>query len=415
MPFVDVYPYRGYTVKKAFKSYERMIDAGTPRSAKFSIKPVRHTKYSVPAFEPIGWFRGAAPGRVTYGADMIWIPTDHMVCCEPLHYALEDAYVYYAKWKIDHTTDISTLIGMPPSRLGELASRIVKRLDEVHISTTIIESRDFPQLFRLFSPRGSPVEAIRAVEKTVRTAKGAADAAKKLARAIREGSLGWGFGLAPTIADAKNIANEVRRGARKSRRTEFSVAVSGSGLDTYTASVRGPYYKSSYESCNMNERIEAIRIDGCHVIDTRPPFAYEVFNDLSDAIDRYAGHNPAGLLWEVIPYSWAVDWFLSLDNVIDSLFLRMQNRFELHYWSSTKIEYTRRHDVYFCSNISGAYPGPVDTSPKYYDKTDLVVKSSIYERSVAEPPNPLTSLQLRGTSLTGWYYGLCVAMGLRGK
>jgi len=170
-----------------------------------------------------------------------------------------------------------------------------------------------------------------------------------------------------------------------------------------------PRKDSYYRDARVVENMNGMRVDGGLVTINRPPLASDAFNQLSDAIDSYVGVNPIGLIWEVLPFSWAVDWLLSVDDVLDNLFLQASSRFNIQYWTSVKYQYDREVEYKFVEAVSG-YPDMIEQ----LSQCRLLKQSvSYYLRDRVDPPSLIESSRLRGSSVYHVFLLGLVALGFR--
>lgn len=141
----------------------------------------------------------------------------------------------------------------------------------------------------------------------------------------------WQFGFAPLISDMEKMTRAV-----KSLKTELQRAIHDADKP-YTATAKcsgtlsitglGPVQGYSHDSNPIDstywhDRILYLkrpqRLVGVRGKNTTH-YNSEVFKTLSYFIDRFLSNGPASLIWERIPYSFVVDWFVNLSGVVDYL------------------------------------------------------------------------------------------------
>lgn len=298
----------------------------------------------------------------------------------------------------------------PPDRLSELPARIVKRLEAIHASTILFESRELPGLFRMFTRRGEFGRELLRQWKNLRYGDlsyfSSSQGVKNFMKQYREGHLGYAFGIAPTVRDALSVTEEILR-KRQQKKVQFIVTLKG--RDDKTSQKFDPA-RGSYINGQLFEVAAKLRVDGARVTYRRPPGTSEFYDQMEQFKNRWLGANPLGNIWEVLPLSFCVDWLLSIDQVIDSLWLQNQSTYQIEYWSSVKTAY---HQSYACEvpiKVSGVYP-----VPEYeYSKIGPVINEfESYGRELREPPNPLSSVRIRGANVYNTYLAILIALGLR--
>lgn len=150
----------------------------------------------------------------------------------------------------------------------------------------------------------------RQIRKVVRTASGT--------------FLAWKFGVSPILSDIMNIhryapklASDIKRhGDGDKNRTSskadaiavFAPNDSSSSGNGFTISKRTQYGRVSDSP--------VVR----YVLVTKPSRKYhtEFFNSLDVAMSRFAS-SPASLAWELVPFSFVVDWFVDLRGALRAL------------------------------------------------------------------------------------------------
>lgn len=320
-------------------------------------------------------------------------------------------------------SDIRTRIQGLPSRQAELPARILARMEELHLSTTAIEARELPDLYKLFTTRGDLGKGLKNIGRLGEAArpyinklaqaasrKTRAKAYADLMRNVAGTQLAYIFGFAPTIGDVYKINASIKKGIRK-RTTELSVALLGSrSANPETTDVRGSL-ASLYKDLKLAETLRCDRVDGCHVIVHRPLYQTDAFQALDDWMRRYVGSNGMGVIWEVIPYSFAIDWFLGIDDVLDSLFLRKNNEYEQHYWTSSKYAYSGDVKGQYAWDFEQVYPA---LTPKWKAIDTVTISQTHYSRSGCEAPSVLDSIRLKGLNLYNLYKLALIALGRTG-
>lgn len=143
---------------------------------------------------------------------------------------------------------------------------------------------------------------------------------KRALSKISNGYLAYSFGLAPLLADMGKIAKAIKTlksDMEKARKSQGKVTtarhrVSGYLQDNLPLRVVGSLHHKM-QTLVVPTRIVTIRGIQRHSYNTR------VFNDLSYLMNRFGGRGPASFVWERIPFSFVVDWFVDLRGVCNSL------------------------------------------------------------------------------------------------
>lgn len=138
--------------------------------------------------------------------------------------------------------------------------------------------------------------------------------------------LAWKFGIGPILSDMIKVHKELPRMADQMKRFfnedshRFSRVVDGSASFT-------PPTPSSYmlNSVNIWEEgatgLEIVRPHYRYVLVVKPnrkDFYYDFLNRMDFYLRKYAT-SPADLAWEVIPYSFVVDWFVDVRGLLRGL------------------------------------------------------------------------------------------------
>jgi hypothetical protein len=295
-----------------------------------------------------------------------------------------------------------------PDRLSELPSRIIAKCSEVDLSVSLIESRELPQLWKMFQGRKGLVSLVK-------QSLGGSGSLKKRLRsfleAYRSATLGTVFGFAPTVRDAMDITNAILS-HRQTKRHRFVVSIRDDKIydyvpPTWTPPEPGNWFTRAYRKQRRTE----YRVDGAFVEWIRPQYNTEFFSAAQTTIDRYLGANPLGSIWAVLPLSFAIDWILAVDDVLDSLWLLNNRSFNIQYWSTTKIELIRTVGWFSTAATSskwGSFPVPYQ-----FSEQSTCSKYADYNRQHRDPPSPLSSVRAKGAEIGNLYLSLLIALGLR--
>jgi hypothetical protein len=136
-------------------------------------------------------------------------------------------------------------------------------------------------------------------------------------------------------------------------------------------------------------------------------------------LNNTIGNNPAGLIWESTKLSFAIDWLLSLDNVLDLLWLRSQERFEVQYWSSLKYQYERKIRYQICTVVTSAdlpYIGTSEVQRRWSDTAHPVIsRYTSYQRWPRLAPDLESAVRARGANVKNLFLAALIALGVVGK
>jgi hypothetical protein len=186
---------------------------------------------------------------------------------------------------------------------------------------------------------------------------------------------------------------------------QIATATSGQNAALFGSDAKWDYV---HYNCNCTQT----RVDGCRYEFSRP------FNAVEDFSRRFIGINGAGLLWEVVPFSFVIDWFIHIDDVLDTLWLNSAPGIKTQFWSSTKTENMRRWTMRnreSDTEIFNLSPNPgeltIDFKP-ISDGIDLSHKWTRYNRIRRDNPVPLDSLRLTLPGIRNVYNLALIAAGL---
>jgi len=257
-----------------------------------------------------------------------------------------------------------------------------------------------PALFNMWGRREAlreGLEGLRAWRATGRRLPQARTVIRAL-EGYRSGQLAYSFGLMPTVSDIRTIAKEVRNGL-KARRKIIRVSLRGQTERPHFVPWNGN--SAYYGLWQMREVARYSRVDGAQVALKRPGLQSDSFQN---AVERLIGVNGARLIWDVMPFSWAVDMVLSLDDMLDLLWCNSQTEYDITYWSSTSIQYERVVETFS------------RTQEEIPDGSDLMSippvqwSYSHYNRAIKAAPRLIDTLRFRARPM-GVFLTALVAIG----
>lgn len=139
---------------------------------------------------------------------------------------------------------------------------------------------------------------------------------------VANGFLAYSFGLAPLLADMKKTAkilkdyNKDLKRALSSAGKIVTVRTRLSGqFDDFASGVRfGSTYQTIHQS-TLSKPLRIVSISGKNTV----RFNSAILGSLNYSMSRLGSGGPASFVWEKIPYSFMVDWFVDLRGILNNL------------------------------------------------------------------------------------------------
>lgn len=307
--------------------------------------------------------------------------------------------------------------GEPADRLGSVPARLVSAIEEWHASTSLIEMRDLPSLANLFRRRGPVGLSAAALQKWLVARndllasyrrKNSFETIRKLSKAYRDGQLGYAFGIMPTVSDVATVSRILSNGVKPRSTRIIRTIKQDKSIATNPISM---FVNRNVDTCELREFVSVCRVDGGCAVLKRPRYSNPTFDN---TVKRLLGVNGAQLIWEVLPFSFIVDWFMSVDDALDTIWLHSQTEYDVSFWSSTKLDYRRQvigHEV-LDSQVPALPSGSSAPLPYYRKWSDPTwCEYSRYKRTLREFPTPLSSMRFRLGPIQGFLTAL-IALGL---
>lgn len=314
---------------------------------------------------------------------------------------LADTYLSSPPPPISFDTDQS-LVG--------LAAKAAERMSKLALTNTIWETKDFPGMFDYQSRRKRIGDAFTGhrlsdsptwrrflkLSDKVRPLKGS----KRLlqfGRLLRDEGLGWAFGWSPTLQDMRNISRELPRAWKKKDEELQPFTVRSKSLIPPVI-VQGSYADRYYNT----DILSGVKVAGIRVVPPKPQEYYYNQVRAFDKLVQELNGNPLSTIWEAVPWSFAIDWFLSVDDLINDAWLR-KSGWNVQPWVSQKktSERTWRHDINIGVN---SFTGDWITTPITWSHS-----RTIYHRTKAQLPGLLSNIRFRAGpkqallgTLLGW-------------
>jgi hypothetical protein len=159
--------------------------------------------------------------------------------------------------------------------------------------------------------------------------------AKGILSFISNGYLYYSFGVAPLIADFRKIS---RATSTYRKRLDAVIRKAGQEITVHRScdgtivgiNAGNPLYPLPYDYGTSNDTSKFWTVG--HIYDTSKPkkicsirgirnhqYQTKSFQTLDNLVSRFGASGPASFLWERIPFSFVVDWFLDLSGVLNSI------------------------------------------------------------------------------------------------
>lgn len=395
-----------------FDKSETIVDEKSPRDG---VKPVRHIKKQGYGVCPVDtWVSNAAVAAARYPSPSAPYGYYAPTVFQSQHPAVTAAQMasWMSKVSMANVSASDSNFANPSDQLGLVNSRLLGKLEQLHLLNTAWEARELPSLFAMFNKRNllSLPNGIRWLTGWTADSRGRSAitrtgmASKAFLDWLRNNQLGYSFGLLPTIGDTRDIHEELKKGLR-SRNLRETATIVGKTAKTFRTNL---YSGTGITGGHIIEDFSVLRVDGVRSTLVKPRFKSEAFGNF---VTQTLGINGAAVIWEAIPFSWCVDWFLSVDNVIDNIWAQSQDEYRLEYWTSTKHQYERRVRYSYLQNIGGDQPSIVKQES---DGGLLRCSFSDYNRNPRAQPSPMSGAHSRLTPKKVYLMAL-VALGFASK
>jgi hypothetical protein len=157
--------------------------------------------------------------------------------------------------------------------------------------------------------------------------------ARKLTKFLSGGYLYYAFGVAPVISDMRKLSKAT---VTYSKRLKKALATAGTAVSVHrkckgsfaptlvhgglgfpqyygSPSSNGTFWSVDINHLHIPEKIVSIRGIRAHKYES------QAFGMLDDLATRFGSTGPASFLWERIPFSFVVDWFVDASGVFNAL------------------------------------------------------------------------------------------------
>jgi hypothetical protein len=148
---------------------------------------------------------------------------------------------------------------------------------------------------------------------------------KGFGKDVANGYLAYSFGIAPLLSDMRAMNKKFRRfhddlkkhNARKTRMEAVTTRVKGKLSTSVTGHlmIGGHQYLPGEIAGGAASPIRIIGVKGYRTQE----YSSDAFKALDYALTRFGGTGPASFVWEKIPYSFVVDWFVDLRGIFNHI------------------------------------------------------------------------------------------------
>jgi hypothetical protein len=285
---------------------EHIVDA----TGRGTVHPVLHRKFSYDINDAVGnetysQVKSTKLGVITYAKPNSWF---------------ENSNVYV---RDTHSWDVTSQSSLPPFWSLEIPGNEASHINDVleraqglkaDALLNVVEANQiWPSITSLANALPEMAKNWREIRKVIRTASGA--------------FLAWKFGVSPILSDTMNIIQHLprlktdilRHKNGDKQRTIKSVPVNLTFDDGHFYA--SPYYTGSYVTSTFEHQGRLTSTPTLkYVLVTEPQVRYHtaVFRSIDVALRRFAS-SPAQLAWELVPFSFVLDWFVDLRGVARSV------------------------------------------------------------------------------------------------
>jgi len=221
----------------------------------------------------------------------------------------KDPNYWLAPPRLEHATPLKSV-----NILVEDAAQRAEQLQS-DVLLNIVESSDLPNAVRAF------MKVVPEFRKHILTR----EAVKATLKSSPSLFLAWTFGLKPFVSDMEKLYNslpkleQLLREFKQGKTLRYSSHSDGSfvfgfGKDTYTQSGQGVSWPVRYDKWFLTQsRKPSLRV----TLRVKPTQAFlDSFLGNLVAFTRKYATSPAKLAWELVPYSFLVDWVIDIRSIL---------------------------------------------------------------------------------------------------
>lgn len=292
--------------------YEYMEDEVGPKADKSTPRAVLHTR--------LKRTRSVSGFRQTEGSPLGYLQT----------HRLDGPGIPWFSWGTGVDINHTDMLVSWPTTDEHLYREAEARFLDSNIVDTVLNSLESPQLHSSASSLLRSSRELRQIprDRTRLTRYKAGRGLLSLGDLVSSGYLTYQFGVAPLMSDISKMYNQIGSVrdlvAKYNRLTEKPVRASAVGegtlgfIDLNYPQVPMPVLQHTNWLTTL--RVKSAPVRRC-VISGRYPrlFGSTFSNALNYYFERYGGPGPAHLVWERIPFSFMVDWFLDTSSVLNHL------------------------------------------------------------------------------------------------
>jgi len=239
--------------------------------------------------------------------------THHSGTAYSVGYSPADTVVFWGQMIGPACVQINDTTPLVDAALGRLKHKLNGYIGNAQLAAPLAEAREIHRLVRDINSFGlDAVKAMLLLKKT----KG--KSALKLASKIW---LGFGFGINPMLKDIESAANAI---LDYQERADRGIRVSGTATtdyfskgQQYPSSELSPATTNSYVLGSAKHQL-GVRIVAGLDLKLRSSASYSVVDHLGLAITDFPS-----AIWELVPYSWAVDYFSTVSGWLDDVFFTL--------------------------------------------------------------------------------------------
>jgi hypothetical protein len=303
---------------------EVMIDDPGPNRG---IKYVDHEKYNFYASSPSTiWYRYLNVDHVLNGTNVCFSQYGY-----PARFSRSEIRIDWAKSYGEQLRDTLDRF------LQDNDVQTFVNLTELHQIPSTIDS-----LWKTVSTDDSVIRALRKRPK-FSFKRELKSFAGKTARNLSNAHLAYSFGIAPLLSDMRklqkgfrSLSEDLKRHSKQAGRvTNTRTRVTGTPVLVSPGRVGTIHYNKELTALGVPQRI--ITVQGIR----SQKFDSGFLQNTSYLLDKFGANGPAQFVWEKIPYSFIVDWFVdtriligSLDNLLKGAPKTVHNVYSSEKWSA---------------------------------------------------------------------------------
>jgi hypothetical protein len=259
--------------------------------------------------------------------------------------------------------------------ISRLKNRLQGKVGNAELGPPLAESREIHRLVRQINDIG--MDALRAML-AAKKSKG-----KSVAKLAGDIWLGFGFGVNPLLKDIQSAADSILHYVtRQDRRIVISGTASreyhsgseSTGSSTYIAQ------DAAYGWYRSARHTQGIRYEAGIDLNVRAGSNYSV----GDHLGLKIGQLPS-ILWELTPYSWAVDYFSTVGGYLEDVFYTLPGTVKFLSKSyKYQSETTANVKLFLTAGTKAAYSGNAS-----------VMRYNLFSREKQAPVLPTRSLRIK--------------------